>query len=266
MKQIIITHIILLMALLSSGYSYAYEPNIISNMLVDIEEEYNNAYNNFKKDVENNSSMQANSKVIKTELPFSDYEKSAIKYNKLVETFKNGSTAETVAGLEKIIKEEPSFYQARLKLVAIKLENKQESEAIKLLEQGLELNGGNSKLIKILAKIKQDLGDLNGSLKELNKLNEQELSNEESQQMLAYNYYNLGFYDLAHKHYAQLVRHNSRNSKWWLGLAITQDTIGNSKNAIINYNKAKVIGGLEPEVLNYIEGRISIILTQNDKT
>jgi Flp pilus assembly protein TadD len=84
--------------------------------------------------------------------------------------------------------------------------------------------------------------------------------------MLAYNYYNLGFYDLAHKHYAQLVRHNSRNSKWWLGLAITQDTIGNSKNAIINYNKAKVIGGLEPEVLNYIEGRISIILTQNDKT
>jgi tetratricopeptide (TPR) repeat protein len=175
-------------------------------------------------------------RVVKTAVPLSTEDKTIIKYNKIIKTFNNGSIEEAITGLEEILHDNPSFHPARLKLN------------------------------QILAKKKQDNGDIDGSLKELNKLTEQELTNEASQQMLAYNYYNLGFYDLAHKYYTQLIRHNSRNSKWWLGLAITQDTVGNTRNAVISYTKAKVIGGLEPEVLKYIEGRINMILTENAKT
>ena len=64
---------------------------------------------------------------------------------------------------------------------------------------------------------------------------------------------------MAVKYYQQLLGVNKENPIWWLGLAVSQDSSGNYKNAIDSFNQAKTFGRLNTEILDYINNKIEEI-------
>jgi MSHA biogenesis protein MshN len=64
---------------------------------------------------------------------------------------------------------------------------------------------------------------------------------------------------LAKTDYQNLTRIDSDNAKWWLGLAIAEDQLGEMNMAIKSYNKANSLGQLQGSVNEFIQQRIKVL-------
>jgi len=69
-------------------------------------------------------------------------------------------------------------------------------------------------------------------------------------------YQRQGKTNLAANLYKQLLDLDPKNAKWWLGLGVTQESLGNTTAAVEAYNNADAIGGLSPETKAYVDTRI----------
>ena len=59
--------------------------------------------------------------------------------------------------------------------------------------------------------------------------------------------------------YSQLVTLQPRSGIFWMGLGISLEGYGQSKEALDAYQYAIKNGGLKPDLVNYISSRISAI-------
>ncbi|AGH47406.1 hypothetical protein C427_5309 [Paraglaciecola psychrophila 170] len=64
---------------------------------------------------------------------------------------------------------------------------------------------------------------------------------------------------LAKKDYQTLTKIESDNAKWWLGLAVAKDQLGEINMAIKSYNKASSLGQLQGSVNEFIQQRITVL-------
>jgi MSHA biogenesis protein MshN len=64
---------------------------------------------------------------------------------------------------------------------------------------------------------------------------------------------------LAKSDYQALTNIEYSNAKWWLGLAITRDQLGEINEALHAYNKAHSLGQLDGSVNQFIQQRISVL-------
>jgi MSHA biogenesis protein MshN len=64
---------------------------------------------------------------------------------------------------------------------------------------------------------------------------------------------------LARTDYKALTIIEADNAKWWLGLAIAEDQLGEMDMALQAYNKASSLGQLNVSVNNFVQQRIIIL-------
>ena len=77
--------------------------------------------------------------------------------------------------------------------------------------------------------------------------------------LLAAYYQRFGFSAKAAETYASLLEYDNESANWWAGLAIALDSSKKYKDAVNAYKQALEIPDLSPELIEYIENRLSLL-------
>lgn len=195
----------------------------------------------------------------KENIPLTNQEQASIYYNQGLTALDNNQEIEATSAFKKALHQEPKYHKARIQLVQIYQKIGWHDENEKLLLEGLELAPQHSDFIKNLALLYQQTGRMRKSLSILLTMPENNIYQTDYLALLALAYLNTEHPDLAVNYYKKLLSINSNNSLWYLGLGIALEASGNYSNAIANLNKAKKIGRLNYETVDYINNRIAIM-------
>lgn len=207
----------------------------------------------------NKEARDISAEFYKEKVGFTVKDRQIIKYKRALNSIKIGKKVKAMELLYELLDENPEYYEVRIALVDIYQRSKLFDEAEALLQDGMLIDDDNPEFINRLASIMQQRGMHNKSLTLLLKTPEKHRQDPKYKALVALGYFKEGMHDLARTYYKQLVRINQKNSTWWLGLAVTEDALGNYERALISFKNAKMLANLEPEVLNYINERIDIL-------
>lgn len=159
--------------------------------------------------------------------------------------------------LEQALNFDPRHLKARL-LLAKKLHNQGlVSRTAEVLDQGLALFPGNLQFINARAQLYLQQKNPIDALKTLQHIELASSSNETYLSLLAATYQQLQSYADAVKVYQRLVAVNPEKAENWLGLALSQEKIGNPRLAIEAYQHALNKNTLKDSITSYIRLRLN---------
>lgn len=159
--------------------------------------------------------------------------------------------------LEQALELDPRHLKARL-LLAKKLHNQGlVSRTAELLDQGLALFPGNLQFVNARAQLFLQQKNPNNALKTLQSINLAGSTNETYLSLLAATYQQLQSFTDAAKVYQRLVAVNPEKAENWLGLALSQEKIGNPRLAIEAYQHALNKNTLKESITSYIRQRLT---------
>jgi MSHA biogenesis protein MshN len=161
--------------------------------------------------------------------------------------------------LSKLLTTEPNNIKARKKSASLLFAQGNYAQSKQLLIQGLKLHPIQSDLRLMLARLYVVQKE---PLKAMTLLAEFQPSTDNPIEYLAYRAalaQQLKQTTLAKSDYQTLTKIEYSNAKWWLGLAITSDQLGEMNMALKAYNKAYSLGQLQSSVNDFIQQRISVL-------
>jgi MSHA biogenesis protein MshN len=161
--------------------------------------------------------------------------------------------------LNQLLANEPNNIKARKKSASLLFAKGNYAQSKQLLIQGIELHPAQSDLRLMLARLYVVQKE---PLKAMTLLTEVQPSTDNSIEYLAYRAVlaqQLKQTTLAKSDYQALTNIEYSNAKWWLGLAITRDQLGEINEALHAYNKAHSLGQLDGSVNKFIQQRISVL-------
>jgi tetratricopeptide (TPR) repeat protein len=196
-------------------------------------------------------------KLIKQSIPYTAEQKAAVAYDLAMQALRNGDKAAASISLHKVIDQIPNHTNARLQLIDYYRGIGEVNKVEELLQQGLGINSKEPLYIKQMALLLNNKAEYGKALTLLLTMPKTNQDDVEYKQLLALTYFHEGFFDLAQKHYIQLLRIEPSNSNWRLGLAIAQDAAGEHQKALENFARARHYGGLDSETIKYIQQRMN---------
>lgn len=159
--------------------------------------------------------------------------------------------------LEQALKLDPRHLRARL-LLAKTLHNQgQVSKTAEFLDQSLALFPDNLQFINTRAQLYLQQKDPNGAFKTLQRIDLTNNSNETYLSLLAATYQQLQSFANAAKVYQRLVNVNPEKAENWLGLALSQEKLGNPKLSREAYQQALSKNTLKESITSYIKQRLT---------
>lgn len=172
----------------------------------------------------------------------------------------SGKTPVAIEGLQRLLDNEPTNLRARKKLASLLFAENRIAQAKLVLQQGLSLHPAQGDLRLMLAKllVQQDSGDSAILL-----LREYSPSAAVQPDYYAYRgalAQRLGLFPQAQQDYLLLSSTDSSKAKWWLGLAIAQDSQGNAQDASQSYARADNGGQLSPQVIQFVHKRMNDLM------
>jgi len=154
----------------------------------------------------------------------------------------------------------PSLVDARLRLVGVLQQQMQLDKAEKLLLQGLQLTPENSDLRKVYARLLLKDQRYVDAIKLLKAAPVPVIAQDlEYHALLAALLQESKQFEAASQVYSQLLQVRPQSALWWMGMAISQEQLGNSENARNAYQKALNLKGLRPDLQNYIQSRLQVL-------
>ncbi len=158
--------------------------------------------------------------------------------------------------LEQVLALDPRHLGARL-LLAKTLHNQgQINKTAEFLDQSLAFFPDNLQFINTRAQLYLQQKNPGGALKTLQRVDSADSSNEVYLSLLAAAYQQLPSFNNASKVYQRLVSINPEKAENWLGLALAQEKLGNSKFAREAYQQALSKNTLKETVVSYIKQRL----------
>ncbi|MDO9270511.1 MAG: tetratricopeptide repeat protein [Methylobacter sp.] len=159
--------------------------------------------------------------------------------------------------LEQVLKLDPRHLKARL-LLAKTLHNQGHvSKTAEFLDQSLALFPDNLQFINTRAQLYLQQKDPNGAFKTLQRIDLTNNSNETYLSLLAATYQQLQSFANAAKVYQRLVNVNPEKAENWLGLALSQEKLGNPKLTREAYQQALSKNTLKESITSYIKQRLT---------
>jgi MSHA biogenesis protein MshN len=161
--------------------------------------------------------------------------------------------------LQELLETEPDNIKARKKLASLLFAQGNYTQSRQLLLRGIELHPTQSDLRLMLARLYMVQKEPSLAM---NILSEFEPSRNNQTEYLAYRAalaQQLKQTKLAKTDYQTLTHIDSDNAKWWLGLAIAEDQLGEVNMAIKSYNKASSLGQLQGSVNEFIQQRMTVL-------
>lgn len=163
--------------------------------------------------------------------------------------------------LHQLLEMEPDNIKARKKLASLLFAQGNYPRSKQLLLQGIELHPAQSDLKLMLARLYVVQKE---PLQAMNILAGSQPSLDNQIEYLAYRAalaQQLKQTELAKSDYQTLTNNESSNAKWWLGLGIANDQLGDIKMAVQAYNKASSLDQLDGSVNEFIQQRISVLVS-----
>lgn len=161
--------------------------------------------------------------------------------------------------LHKLLETEPNNIKARKKLAALLFAQGNYAQTKQLLVRGIELHPAKSDIRLMLARLYMVQ---KAPSQAMNILAEFQPSRDNQIEYLAYRAalaQQLKQTTLAKSDYQTLTTVESDNAKWWLGLAITEDQLGEINMALQAYNTASSLSQLDSSVNEFIQQRMTVL-------
>ncbi len=193
--------------------------------------------------------------VHKEKVPFTERELAKIAFAKNLKLLSQDEI-KAASGFQEIVEKFPRFHAARFELIKIYHKVGWDTEAMELIKDGLKISKDNANYLLKKAQILVEKKQLDKSLGVLLHIKGQKKETAKSKALLAYVYLQMGQSDLAGRNYSELVKMDDANSKFWLGLALSFESMGDNKNAINSFIKVKRLGGVNSEVLKFINSKL----------
>ncbi|WP_339720783.1 tetratricopeptide repeat protein [uncultured Paraglaciecola sp.] len=161
--------------------------------------------------------------------------------------------------LYELLETEPTNIKARKKLASLQFAQGNYAQSKQLLVQGIELHPVQSDLRLMLARLYMVQ---KAPSQAINILTEFQPSTGNQVEYLGYRAalaQQLKQTKLAMSDYQSLTIIESTNAKWWLGLGIAKDQLGETNMAVKAYTKALSLDQLDSSVNDFIRQRISVL-------
>jgi MSHA biogenesis protein MshN len=220
--------------------------------------ELNNKRSSFQalSTIENEDKKQTQSQASFSISDSSEKDKAEGVKQAVISALSEGNNDLAIRRLEELLRVQPDNIEARKRLAALLFAQKRRNQAENVLLQGITNHPLRSDLRLMLARLYMQKNDNDGAIKLLNAVHPDARNHSD---FLAYRAALLqqnGHYEQAKGDYLQLIGADTVNAKWWLGLAITQDRLGQNTEALIAYRKAYNKEQLSPSVVKFVEQRI----------
>ena len=161
--------------------------------------------------------------------------------------------------ISELLATEPNNIKARKKLASLLFAQGNYAQSKQLLIQGIELHPAQSDLGLMLARL---YVVQKAPSQAMNILTEFYPSTDNQIEYLAYRAalaQKLKKTELAKSDYQTLTNIESTNAKWWLGLAVAMDQLGETHMASQAYHTAISLGQLNVSVNNFMQQRITVL-------
>lgn len=178
------------------------------------------------------------------------------EFRRAVGLVNQGRIAEGMDGFRAALELDPQHEAARQTLVALLLESKRVDEAASLLQTGLAVNPDNTVFAMLLARIMVERDQVNDALFVLQRHAAPPDHNPDFHAFAAALYQRLGRHKEAIQQYQSALRLAPSSGVWWVGLGISLQADQQPKEAADAFGRAKLVGGLTPEVLAFVDQRI----------
>jgi len=198
-------------------------------------------------------------KIVKSTIPQDPKQQADRFYRNARQKINIGQTAAAIELLEKALNSSGDFHKARILLFSILLQQQQ----ITILQPRLDVSLSRWPIIYEYRQMKARLLSFqhkNEAALELLQSNVPTLAEApEYHGLVAYVAQQIKNDVVAVKHYRMLLEQNSDRADWWLGLAVSEDRMGNSEAALEAYRYAVDRRGLSQSVQKYALDRIKAL-------
>lgn len=160
--------------------------------------------------------------------------------------------------LRELVLQEPDNAGARKKLASLLFGQGQINQAREVLQRGIEAFPADDSLRLMLARLLQQQG-LSGEAMDVLYDDAQSLPSLELVGYRASLAQALGQFEKAYKDYGRLTAQDSSNAKWWLGLGISAEKLGNADVAIRAYEEGLTLNQLGRDVQSFMRERRQIL-------
>ena len=162
--------------------------------------------------------------------------------------------------LHELLETEPDNIKARKRLASLLFAQGNYTQSRQLLIRGIELQPTRGDMRLMLARLYMIQKE---PALAMNILTEFQPGRDDQIEYLAYRAALAQQFKqtkVAKTDYQNLTVIESDNAKWWLGLAIAEDQLGETSSAIESYNKARLLAQLEGSVNEFIQQRITVLV------
>lgn len=214
----------------------------------------------------------ANTKINKTIRPLTSEQQAQQEFQRAVKLLGRGDQQAAQLALEQALAFEPAHVRARETLSALLLNTGRVSEAAESLSEGLRLQPSSTPLAKLYARILVNQGNAETAINIMERARPAVATDPDYYALLAVLYRGSDKHAQAAQVYQQILLLRPGVAVWWMGLALSQDAMGESAQALKAYVRAQRAGGLKLEVLQYVQMRISALApvirnsTENEAT
>jgi len=167
-----------------------------------------------------------------------------------------GRLFEAYEQLLTFISQNPSAHQSRETLATLLLAQQEFVQARQIIDEGLTLVPNYAPFKKIKARLLLQGGDSAQALELLRTVPPQLADDPEYHELLASLYQQSGNHPGAVAAYQDLLRYNSQQGRWWVGLGISLEAQGNVADAVASYQAAQQTPNLDSGLRQYSQARI----------
>ncbi len=177
-------------------------------------------------------------------------------YQHAIQLTASGQNAEAISLLKQLVNNYPNNFKTREYLANLLIQQNNKLAAANLLDVGIKLSPEHIIFIEMKAQLLVGQGRVNEALLLLQK-NSPSIENEPNYYaLMAALYQRQGRANLAANLYKKLLTIQSSNAKWWVGLGIALDALGDHPQAFEAYTNADSIGNLNPELKNFLSAQL----------
>ena len=194
------------------------------------------------------------SKFIKETTP---QQRTESEYRQATVLKQQGRSAEAILMLEQTLKSDPQHTAARQTLISLLLEAKRHDDAMRWLQQWLSADRNQVGMAMILARLQVEKGMTPGATETLQRSLPFAQDKPDFLAFMAALQQRQAHHKEAADLYREALKRMPQNAVWLMGLAISLQADGRNQDALDAFRQAKDGSGLSPELLAFVEQKIS---------
>ncbi|MFN3234306.1 MAG: tetratricopeptide repeat protein [Gammaproteobacteria bacterium] len=199
---------------------------------------------------------RASKPVTKEILPMTIEEQSKEKYERLYRLAQEGKTGEAIEGLKVLTDQDPDFTPAQVMLIKLLISRNDLTKAYEYVIPAEAQSPNNPEIIELKARILFMQSGYSSALRTLQSSSPDLREHPDYYALMALIQQKLGNSEYAAKLYERLLKTNSRNANWWLGLAVAYENLGDNNAAVGAYQRALKTGALSTSLEIYAQNKM----------